>query len=172
MFGLQPVRIDLEGAVLLFEQENRAYFTRSINDRGDRFFEEFAEGYRELMAEQRAGTGAFYLLVDEHGAVVGRFNLYNIQNETADVGYRVAERVSGGGVATSGLLQLCRTAREDMGLQRLTAAVSDENVASQKVLVKAGFVAVGRADVAGRHGSVFELDLATLTDASTSRSDG
>jgi [ribosomal protein S5]-alanine N-acetyltransferase len=158
---LQPVRIDLEAAVLLFEQENRAYFTRSINDRGDTFFEEFAERHQELMAEQRSGTGAFYVLVDEHG-VVGRFNLYNIQDGTADVGYRVAERVSGRGVATSGLLTLCRIAREDIGLRSLTAAVSDENVASRRVLVKAGFTEIGQADVAGRNGSVFELDLAAL----------
>ena len=91
--------------------------------------------------------------------MVGRFNLYNIQCGTADVGYRVAERVSGGGVATAGLLELCRIASEAIGLRRLTAAVSDENVASRRVLVKAGFIEMGKVDVAGRHGSVFELDL-------------
>jgi ribosomal-protein-alanine N-acetyltransferase len=162
MFELEPLRRDLEAAVFEFEQENRSYFTRSINDRGDLFFEEFAERHRELMADQQSGIGAFYVFVDEHGAVVGRFNLYDIQDGAADVGYRVAERVSGRGVATSGLRQLCRIARDNIGLRRLTAAASDDNVASQTVLVKAGFIAIGQADVWGRHGSVFELDLAVL----------
>jgi ribosomal-protein-alanine N-acetyltransferase len=162
MFELQPVRGDLEAAVLVFEQENRSYFTQSINDRGDMFFEEFAERHRELLADQQSGSGAYYVVVDDLGAVVGRFNLYDIQDGSANVGYRVAERVSGRGVATSGLRRLCQIARDDIGLRRLTAAVSDENVASHRVLVKAGFAAIGQADVAGRQGSLFELDLAVL----------
>jgi [ribosomal protein S5]-alanine N-acetyltransferase len=162
MFELQPLRGDHEAAVFVFEQENRSYFSRSISDRGDMFFEEFAERHRELMADQQSGIGAFYVFVDEPGAVVGRFNLYAIQDGTAEVGYRVAERVSGRGVATNGLRELCRIARNDIGLRRLTAAASDNNVASQRVLVKAGFIRIGQAEVGGRHGSMFELDLEVL----------
>ncbi len=159
MYELQPLRGDLEAAVFAFEQENRTYFARSISDRGDRFFEEFAERHRELLADQRAGTGAYYVLVDDLGAVVGRFNLYELQEESAEVGYRVAERVSGRGVATSALRELCRIARDDIGLRRLRATASQANVASRRVLANAGFVVTGPADVAGRDGSVFELDL-------------
>ena len=156
---LQPLRSDLEDAVLAFERENRTYFTRSINDRGDAFFDEFAERHRELLAEQHAGRGAFFVLVDELGAVVGRFNLYDIENGSAVVGYRVAERVAGRGTATSGVRSLCRIACDDIGLRRLTAVVSDQNAASQRVLVKAGFTAVGPAEVGGLPGSEFEVDL-------------
>lgn len=162
MFKLQPLRSDHEAAVLVFERENRSYFGRSISDRGDMFFDEFAERHRELIADQQSGIGAFFVFVDEHGAVVGRFNLYAIQDGTAEVGYRVAERVSGRGVATNGLRELCRIARNDIGLRRLTAAASDNNVASQRVLVKAGFITIGQTDVAGRPGSMFELDLEVL----------
>jgi ribosomal-protein-alanine N-acetyltransferase len=146
---------------LAFEQENRAYFARSISDRGDLFFDRFADQHRELIAAQDSGTGAFYVFVDDDEAVVGRFNLYDIQDGTAVVGYRVAEGVSGRGVATSGLRQLCRIAREDIGLRTLTAAVGDGNVASQKVLGRAGFVMIGPTEVAGSHGSEYVLDLAT-----------
>jgi ribosomal-protein-alanine N-acetyltransferase len=162
VFQLQPVRTEHESAVLAFERGNREYFTKSINDRGDAFFEQFSEQHREMMAEQEAGTGAFYVLVDEHGGVVGRFNLYELSGGTAVVGYRVAEQVSGHGVATSGLRQLCRIAREDLGLLTLTAATSNENVASQRVLRKAGFVYVAPTEVAGREGALFEIDLGTL----------
>ena len=161
MFQLQPVSPDQEAAVLAFEKSNRAYFVKSINDRGDSFFEEYSELHRELMAEQEARTSAFYVLVDEHGEVVGRFNLYDILDGTARVGYRVAERVSGHGIATFGLRTLCRIAREDFGLLSLTAATSNENVASQRVLLKAGFTSVASTEVAGRQGVLFDIDLVT-----------
>ena len=32
------------------------------------------------VAEQGAGSGAFYVLVDEDGSVLGRFNLYDLEN--------------------------------------------------------------------------------------------
>jgi len=159
VFVLQRLRSDHEAAVLAFERENRAYFAQSISDRGDMFFERFSEQHRELMAVQESGRGAFYVFVDEHEAVVGRFNLYDLQDETAEVGYRIAKRVSGRGVATSGLRNLCRIAREDIGLRMLTAATGNENVASQRVLAKVGFVLIGPTEVGGRHGSEFKLDL-------------
>ena len=162
MLALQLVRPEDEGEVLAFERDNRTYFTRSINDRGDSFFDEYPERHRELMAEQDAGTAAFYLAVDDQGAVVGRFNLYRMSDATADVGYRVAERVSGKGVATSGVRALCRLARDDLGLSTLTATTSDANVASQRVLVKAGFTYVEPIEVAGRPGALFSIELAVL----------
>ena len=162
MFQLQLVSPKHESAVLAFEKDNRAYFAKSISDRGDSFFDQFSERHRELMAEQEAGAGAFYVLVDENGAVVGRFNLYDLSDGTAGVGYRVAEQVSGHGVATSGLRTLCRIARENFGLRTLTAATSNENVASQRVLLKAGFADVAPTEVGGRQGALFDIDLVTL----------
>jgi ribosomal-protein-alanine N-acetyltransferase len=154
MLDLLRVGPGHEEAVLAFEKDNRAYFAESINDRGDSFFEEYPERHRALMAEQEAGISAFYVLIDGHGAVVGRFNLYDIVNGSAEVGYRIAERVSGRGVATTGVRTLCRNAREDIGLSTLTAATSNENVASQRVLLKAGFSYVAPTDVAGYEGAL------------------
>ena len=159
MFVLQRLRIDHETEVLTFERENRAFFAKSINDRGDRFFETFSERQRELIAAQETGRGAFYVLVDEQEAVVGRFNLYEIHDETADVGYRIAEWVSGRGVATAGLRDLCRIAREDIGLRVVSAATGKQNMASQRVLAKVGFVLIGPTEVGGQRGSEYKLDL-------------
>jgi [ribosomal protein S5]-alanine N-acetyltransferase len=149
-------------AVLAFELANRAYFAASINDRGDAFFDRFTERHNAMLAEQAAGTGAFYVLVDEDGSVLGRFNLYDIQDGTANLGYRVAEHVAGHGVATATVRELSRLAAEWHGLRTLKAATSHENVASQKVLAKAGFVAVGPADpahIGGKSGNWYQLDL-------------
>jgi ribosomal-protein-alanine N-acetyltransferase len=159
VFELQRLRRDHAPAVLAFEHANRAYFAESISDRGDEFFEQFAERHRALLADQHAGVCAYYVLVAEDGEVVGRFNLYDLVDGSADVGYRVAERVAGRGVATSALQDFCRIAGEQYGLQTLRAATSSDNVASQRVLTKAGFVETGPAEVGGRQGSRYELVL-------------
>jgi ribosomal-protein-alanine N-acetyltransferase len=101
----------------------------------------------------------FHALLDEDGTVVGRFNLYDVEDRAAEVGYRVAENVARRGVATSALRELRRLAVEQYGLETLRAATTNENVASQRVLEKAGFVFVGPTDVAARPGTLYECAL-------------
>lgn len=72
---LQRLRADHAEAVLAFELANRTYFAASISDRGDEFFEDFAERHDARVAEQDAGFGAYYLLVTDDGRIMGRFNL-------------------------------------------------------------------------------------------------
>jgi ribosomal-protein-alanine N-acetyltransferase len=160
MFELQRLRIDHEAALLEFEQANRAYFALSISDRGDDFYEHFAERHRANLADQDAGHCVFHVLTDTGGRIVGRFNLYEVRHGTAVVGYRVAERVSGRGVATAGLQDLCQIAREAYALRTLRAATTNENIASQRVLSNGGFVVLGPAMVAGRPGVQYERVLA------------
>ncbi|HTW07502.1 MAG TPA: GNAT family N-acetyltransferase [Acidimicrobiales bacterium] len=159
---LQLVRPDHGPAILAFERENRSYFADSISDRGDEYYEQFGERYSELLAEQEAGFRASYVLVDEDGSVLGRFNLYRIEHGTADVGYRVAQRVAGRGVTTAAVRQLCQLAASRHGLRTLKAATSEQNVASQRVLVKAGFVPAepaDPADIGGKQGHWYRRDL-------------
>ena len=156
---LEALRLDHASAVLAFELANRTYFAAFVSDRGDAFFDEFSERYHELLAERETRRDAYHLLLDDHGSVLGRFNLYDIKDGTADVGYRVAKRVAGRGVATAGVRELCRVAASEHGVRTLRARTTHENVASQRVLVKVGFVAKGEADVAGRPGVWFEREL-------------
>ena len=160
---LQQLRAGHAPAVLAFERANRAYFAASISDRGDDFFDQFTDRHKALLAEQEAGLGAFYVLVAEDGSVLGRFNLYEIKDGTAELGYRVAQHVAGHGVATATVRELCRLAPARHGLRTLRAATSCENAASQKVLIKAGFVPVGPAGSAhlgGKQGTWYQRDLA------------
>jgi [ribosomal protein S5]-alanine N-acetyltransferase len=160
---LQLLRADHAPAVLAFELANRAYFAAFISDRGDEFFDQFAERHSALLAEQEAGTGAFYVLVGEDGSVLGRFNLARIKGRTAELGYRVAQRAAGRGVATAAVGELCRLAAAQYGLSTLRAGTTHENAASQKVLAKNGFVPVGPADPAdlgGKPGTWHQRDLA------------
>lgn len=162
MSELQRLRADHDAAVLAFELANRAYFAASISDRGDEFFERFAERHAAMLVEQEAGVAAYYVLVAADGSILGRFNLFFAGEGTANLGYRVAQHVAGRGVATATVGELCRLAAEDFGLQTLRAATSHENAASQKVLSKNGFVQVGPAgpaDLGGKQGTWYQRSL-------------
>ena len=159
---LQRLHAGHAPAVLAFELANRAYFATSISDRGDEFYDQFTDRHSALLAEQEAGINAFYVLVADDGSVLGRFNLYDLEDGTAKLGYRVAQHVAGRGVATATVEELCRLAAARHGLRTLRAATARENAASQKVLTKAGFVPAGPADPAhlgGKPGTWYQRDL-------------
>jgi len=160
---LQLLRADHAPAVLAFELANRGYFAAFISDRGDHYFDQFTERHTALLAEQEAGAGAFYVLVADDGPVLGRFNLTFTGDGTAVLGYRVAQHVADRGVATAAVRELCLLATAVHGLRRLRAATAHDHAASQKVLAKAGFVAVGPAgpaDLGGKQGTWYQRDLA------------
>ena len=160
---LQPLRADHAPAVLAFELANRAYFASSISDRGDEYYDQFAERHSALLAEQEAGLAAYHVLVCADGSVLGRFNLIFADEGTAELGYRVAQHVTGRGVATETVRELCQLAAARYGLRTLRAATASANIASQKVLAKAGFVPVGPADpahIGGKPGTWYQRDLA------------
>ena len=159
---LQRLNAGHAPAVLAFELANRAYFAASVSDRGEDFFEQYAEQHGALLAEQEAGVGAYYVLIAEDGLVLGRFNLYRFADGTAELGYRVAQHAAGRGVATAAVQELCRLAAARHGLRTLRAATSRDNAASQKVLVKAGFVPDGPVDpahIGGKQGTWYQRDL-------------
>jgi ribosomal-protein-alanine N-acetyltransferase len=159
---LQRLRPDHAPAILAFELVNRDYFAASISDRGDEFFDKFTERHNALLAEQDAGAGVYYVLVDEEGSVLGRFNLYFREEGAAELGYRVAQAVSGHGVATTTVRELCRLAVDGLGLRTLRAATTSTNIASQKVLLNSGFIPLGPADpadIGGHPGTRYQRDL-------------
>ncbi len=166
MPDLQRLRADHAPAVLAFEQQNRDYFAAHISDRGDAFFEEFDDRFEALMADQAAGACVFHVLLADDGSVLGRFNLFNIHDGVADLGYRVAEHASGQGLATAAVEAVCRLAFARYGVHTLRAAVADANVASQRVLAKAGFSPVGPvppAELGGKSGTRYQRDLRLST---------
>jgi ribosomal-protein-alanine N-acetyltransferase len=159
---LQRLRADHAAAVLAFELANRDYFASSISDRGDEFFERFADRHSAMLADQETGAVAYHVLVAGDGSVLGRFNLFFVGEGTANLGYRVAQHVAGRGVATEAVRKLCRLAAAEHGVRTLRAATSLGNIASQKVLTKVGFIQVGPADPAelgGKPGTWYQRSL-------------
>ena len=163
---LQRLRADHAAGILAFELANRGYFATFISDRGDDYFAHFTEQHDARLAEQEAGTGAYYVLVDEDGSVLGRFNLVFVDDGVWELGYRVAEEVAGRGVATAGVRDMCSLAASRHGVRTLRAATARRNVASQRVLLNAGFGEVGPADpadIGGQQGSWYERDLTQVS---------
>jgi ribosomal-protein-alanine N-acetyltransferase len=150
MPDLQLVRLDHAPALLVFERKNRAYFAAVIPDRGDEFFTEFDTRHAQLLAQQAAGTDYFYLLVAEGGEVVGRVNLFKVADGSAELGYRIAQKAAGQGLATVAVRKVCELASTEYGLSRLRARVTLDNPASRKVLEHNGFVAIGELTLNGK----------------------
>ncbi|RIX28577.1 GNAT family N-acetyltransferase [Amnibacterium setariae] len=156
---LQPLGVQHAEAVLTFERRNRAFFARTVSDRGDDWFAAFPAEFAALLAEQDAGTTRQHLLIDDDGRMLGRFNLHRLRAGTADVGYRVAEEAAGRGLASAGVRALCALAWGGYGMRLLRAAAARDNVASRRVLTRNGFTAVREADpseLGGRAGDWFE----------------
>lgn len=135
---LQLVRPDHARALLAFEQENRAYFAASVPDRGDAYFAGFAERHSQLLAWQADGTDFFHVLVEEDGAIVGRVNLVEAAGGSAELGFRIAERAAGRGLATAAVRQVCALAVAEYGLSVLRAAARVDNAGSRTVLIRTG----------------------------------
>ncbi|WP_217555829.1 GNAT family N-acetyltransferase [Streptomyces sp. GbtcB6] len=155
MSELQLLRPEHLPALLAFEQENRAYFAATIPDRGDDYFARFDERLRALLAEQEAGICYFHVLVDAAGEVLGRVNLVDVEDGGADLGYRIAERAAGQGLATAAVREVSRRAVDPYGLTTLRAATTLDNTASRAVLARTGFTVTGETRLSGRPGLTY-----------------
>jgi ribosomal-protein-alanine N-acetyltransferase len=160
MSTLQRLAARHAAALLRFEQENRAYFARSVPDRGDDYFTAFAARLRALLAEQATGRCHFHVMVDDDGAVLGRFNLVDVADGAAELGFRVGERWAGRGLAKAGVRRICELAGHGYGLRRLTASAALDNAGSLAVLRATGFVPIGPTELDGRPGLRHVRDLA------------
>jgi ribosomal-protein-alanine N-acetyltransferase len=156
---LQRLRLDHAPALLAFEQENRVYFAASIPDRGDDYFAGFDARHRDLLAEQAAGLHHFHLLIGEGGEVLGRVNLVDVRDGSAELGYRIAEKAANQGLATAAVKQICALAAVEYGLTTLRAVTTLDNAGSRAVLARTGFVPTGEIVLSGRPGLEYTLNL-------------
>lgn len=158
---IERLRLDHAAAVLVFERENRAYFAASVSDRGDDYFMGFQQRHRALLAEQAAGVCHFHVVVGDSGEALGRVNLVDVADSCAELGFRVAEKAAGQGLATAAVRQVCAMAARDYGLGSLRASAAVDNLGSRAVLGRAGFAPTGEEVLlAGRPGLRYLLRLA------------
>jgi [ribosomal protein S5]-alanine N-acetyltransferase len=165
MFELQRLRPDHAPALLAFELENRAYFAESIPDRGDDYFTHFDEQHTRLLGMQEAGLDHLHVLVGVGSEVLGRVNLIEVVDGCAELGFRVAQKAAGQGLATSAVHQICALARSEYGLRALRARATLDNAGSRAVLARTGFLPVGEILLNGRPGLSYMRNLSEVRAA-------
>ncbi|WP_328871901.1 GNAT family N-acetyltransferase [Streptomyces sp. NBC_00287] len=161
MVRLERLRADHADALLAFERENRAYFARTIPDRGDAYFEPdgFADRHQALLTEQGLGTCHFHVLIDDEGRLIGRVNLVDVEDGSAELGYRIGENAAGKGVATAAVGAVCGLAATAYALTELTAVTTLDNLASRAVLERNSFSPTGELMIDGRPGIAYRRAL-------------
>ena len=138
----EPLSIVHLDSLFQFELENRTWFESLISSRGDAFYTKdgVMEHLSHCVSDAKAGVSFSGVLIEDEN-IIGRGNIKNIsvQNKSATVGYRVASRFTGKGVATYCLTCLIENAATELGVTNLEAKVLDNNPASIAVLSKFHF---------------------------------
>jgi ribosomal-protein-alanine N-acetyltransferase len=94
----------------------------------------------DLRREDRRYVHGIFLSDDDR--LVGRVSLDNVVRgawQNATLGYFVGQEHNGRGIATHAVVDAVRFAFRDIGLHRVQAGVMPRNVASIRVVEKAGF---------------------------------
>lgn len=82
----------------------------------------------------------FYLIKDIEGVILGRMNLVDIDlsQNSAYIGYRVGQKFTGQGIAIKAVRLLLEDV-DNLGISKIFAKTTTNNIGSQKVLEKTGF---------------------------------
>lgn len=129
--------------LLEFEIENREWFERWIAPRELAFYSVAGvmAHIQSLQAAAREST-ALSFVATEDNHIIARANLKNICADlrTAEIGYRVAMKSAGAGVATACVAKLIEESTCALNIGVLRARVLHNNLASCRVLEKHAFV--------------------------------
>jgi hypothetical protein len=86
-----------------------------------------------------------YYQVVEQGQVIGGIGFHGPPNgDVVEVGYGIVPAARGRGVATEALRRLLQLAAGLQGVRRVVGRTEESNVASQRVMTRAGMRLVGR----------------------------
>lgn len=96
---------------------------------------------------------AVWMIESKDGTHIGEFCFKGIdESGSVEIGYGVADGHRGKGYATEAVTAAVAWALEQNGVRLVTAEVDGENIASQRVLEKAGFKATGKT---GEEGPIY-----------------
>ncbi|NOT42257.1 MAG: GNAT family N-acetyltransferase [Alphaproteobacteria bacterium] len=110
----------------------------------------FRRRLRRYAQAEREGSGLMFFVFDRKtGELTGGCQISNIRQgiaqSAASLGYWMGQRHAGRGLMTDAVVTLVRHAFDRLGFHRIEAACLPSNVASRRVLTKAGFTAEGTA---------------------------
>ncbi|HVO88342.1 MAG TPA: GNAT family N-acetyltransferase [Casimicrobiaceae bacterium] len=128
--GAQLHRLDRDPTVMRYIRDGRTASRAEVEER-----------MRRSIAAYRLypGLGRWYAQRRDTGGFIGWFVLnYIPRTVEVEVGYRLLPEAWGQGYATEGATDLVRYGFHDLGLRRIIGITHPDNLASQRVLQKAG----------------------------------
>ena len=117
-----------------------------------------------MLSANEDETFAFAIIADNKVVgSIGVFRLENIHRQTAELGYYVAEEYWGKGIMTEAVKQICEHVFDKSDIIRIYAEPFAYNIASCRVLEKAGFQYEGTLrSNAVKNGKVIDMKLYSL----------
>jgi ribosomal-protein-alanine N-acetyltransferase len=146
-------------ALARLTRANREFLAPTSPLRPEEYFTDEGQEHAVLESLQAArnGTALPMVIVDAAGNLVGTLNFNSIIRgafQSASIGYWVSQDRSGEGFASAAVAAAKQIASDQLGLHRLQAETLVGNEASQRVLIKNGFIQYGQAPeylkIAGR----------------------
>jgi RimJ/RimL family protein N-acetyltransferase len=112
------------------------------------------------------GLGTWRAARRDTGECIGWFTFkYVPKTIEIEVGYRLLPEAWGQGFATEGARELVRYGFDDLGLERIIGVTHPDNLASQRVLMKAGLVDEGWGQYYGQRLRLFAARRRSWQDA-------
>ncbi len=113
----------------------------------------------KLIGEANGEDRLFLIYYDEQLAGTIDLHFIDQKNKKAEIGYWLHSKFANKGIASKTVLKICDIAFEDLNLNKLTIIADTENIASNKVAQKCGFifVATDREDVV-RYGEFRDMN--------------
>ena len=134
-------RLTLDDADLMLKIWNDPAFIRYVGDRGIRTLEEARLALEDgaFALYRKYGYGPYAMSLKVEGARVGICGLFRRENlEHPDIGFAVLPDFCGNGLAGEAAVAVMAHARDDLGIDYLTAIVSPRNHASVSLIQKLG----------------------------------
>ena len=120
-----------------------------------------------MLSADENETFAFAITVDN--TVIGSIGIFrqeNIHRQTAELGYYIAEEYWGKGIMTEAVRQICEYVFRESDIIRIYAEPFVYNIASCRVLEKAGFQYEGTLrSNAVKNGRVIDMEMYSLLKA-------
>lgn len=122
--------------ILTFEQENKVWF---LNYLPKTYLDKLTLSFIQKQIEDQTEK-KYYLVYSNSGQLIGRFNLYFLEENrrVVEVTYRIDQRWSGQGIA-SYILKRLVAYWASSGVEEIHATTLTSNLASNKLLIRTGF---------------------------------
>ena len=114
----------------------------------DRFPHPFAlKDAEEFIAKAIEDRDGIYLCITDNDRCIGSISARPMDDKSrysAEIGYWLSEDYWGRGIATQAVAETTKLAMEAHGMHRVFGLVEEGNMASQRVLLKAGYILEAR----------------------------